>query len=179
MKTAYSLFRRSFAAIAVTMGLLFASTASFAQSNSEISDDVRGQVQELNKDIEKALLKKDYASIVDLYSDDATIMIPGGKKIQGRKEIAEYWLSMMQMKSIKSEILELGGNSKMIYQIGKWTITKMENGVEKSIVTDVVLVWKRENNYSYKIQLNSSNNPVAYNQKTGESFEAAQPQSER
>lgn len=179
MKTAYSLFRRSFAAIAVTMGLLFASTGSFAQSSSEISDDVRAQVLELNKDIEKALVKKDYSSIVDLYSDDATIMVPGGKKIQGRKEIADYWLSMMQIKSIKSEILELGGNSKMIYQIGKWTITKMENGVEKNITTDVVLIWKRENNYSYKIQLNSSNNPVAYNSKTGESFEAAQPQSER
>lgn len=179
MKTAYSLFRRSFAAIAVTMGLLFASTGSFAQSSSEISDDVRAQVLELNKDIEKALLKKDYSTIVDLYSDDATIMVPGGKKIQGRKEIADYWLSMMQMKSIKSEILELGGNSKMIYQIGQWTITKMENGVEKSIVTDVVLVWKRENNYSYKIQLNSSNNPVAYQGKAGESFESAQPQSER
>ena len=115
MKTAYSLFRRPFAAIAVTMGLLFA------------------------------------------------------------KEIADYWLSMMQIKSMKSEIIELGGNSKMIYQIGKWTITKMENGVEKNITTDVVLIWKRENNYSYKIQLNSSNNPVAYQGKAGEPFEAVQP----
>ncbi|MBK7682458.1 MAG: nuclear transport factor 2 family protein [Bacteroidetes bacterium] len=96
-----------------------------------MSSDVKAQVLELNKDIEKAVLKKDYSSIVDLYSDDATIMIPGGKKITGRKEIADYWLSMMQIKSMKSEIIELGGNSKMIYQIGKWTITKMENGVEK------------------------------------------------
>ncbi|MBP6512368.1 MAG: nuclear transport factor 2 family protein [Bacteroidia bacterium] len=175
MKTAYSLFRRSFAAIAVTMGLLFASSSSFAQSNTDISSDVKAQVLELNKDIEKAVLKKDYSSIVDLYSDDATIMIPGGKKITGRKEIADYWLSMMQIKSMKSEIIELGGNSKMIYQIGKWTITKMENGVEKNITTDVVLIWKRENNYSYKIQLNSSNNPVAYQGKAGEPFEAVQP----
>ena len=149
MKTAYSLFRRSFAAIAVTMGLLFASSSSFAQSNTDISSDVKAQVIELNKDIEKAVLKKDYSSIVDLYSDDATIMIP--------------------------EIVELGGNAKMIYQIGKWTITKIENGVEKNITTDVVLIWKRENNYSYKIQLNSSNNPVAYQGKAGEPFEAVQP----
>jgi hypothetical protein len=51
----------------------------------------------------------------------------------------------------------------------------VENGVEKIITTDIVLVWKRESNYTYKIQLNSSNNPVATTGSSVESFEAAKP----
>lgn len=175
MKKAYSFFSRSLTALMITMGIVLTSSVSFAQNNSEIPNDTKEQVMELNKDIEKAILKKDYASLVDLYADDATIMIPGGKKIQGRKEIAAYWYAMTQAVSMKSEIIELGGNAKMVYQIGKWTLTKIENGAEKTITTDVVLIWKRENNYSYKIQLNSANNPVAYEGKVSEPFEAVRP----
>ena len=174
MKTTYSLLRRSFAAFLLTMGLMITGNAAFAQS-SEVPSDTRTEVERLNHDIEKAIEKKDMAAIVELYSDDATIIVPGGKKIQGRKAIADYWYKMADAKSLKSEIVELGGNSKMLYQIGRWTITKVENGVEKTITTDIVLVWKRENNYSYKIQLNSSNNPVAVNGSTVEPFEAAKP----
>ncbi|MBL7923822.1 MAG: nuclear transport factor 2 family protein [Bacteroidia bacterium] len=175
MKTAYSLMRRSFAAFVVLMGMMINSPSASAQGSAEISADVRTEVEKLNQEIEKAVQKKDFATIIDLYSDDATIMSPGGKKIQGRKAIAEYWYSMTEAKAIKSEIVELGGNSKMLYQVGKWTVTKMENGVEKSVTTDVVILWKRGNDFTYKIQLNSSNNPVASNGKTVEPFEAAQP----
>lgn len=174
MKTTYSLLRRSFAAFLLTMGLMITGNAAFAQSN-EVPADTRTEVERLNHDIEKAIEKKDMAAIVELYSDDATMMIPGGKKIQGRKAIADYWYKMADAKSLKSEVLELGGNSKMLYQIGRWTITKIENGTEKTITTDVVIVWKRENNYTYKIQLNSSNNPVAMNGEAVEPFEAAKP----
>ncbi len=161
MKTTYSFMRRSFAALLVTMGFMLTGNSLKAQSNSDIAPEIRTEITALNHVIEKSVLSKDFSSIIDLYTDDATIMVPGGQKIQGRKAIADYWYKMSDAKSIKSEIIEMGGNSKMIYQIGKWTVTKIENGSEKTLTTDVVLVWKRGSDYSYKIQLNSSNNPVA------------------
>jgi ketosteroid isomerase-like protein len=175
MKTAYSFLRRSFAAFMVTMGLVTAGYTTQAQTGNDVSPETRTEVERLNHDIEKAFEKKDMAAIVDLYADDATIIAPGGKKVQGRKAIAEFWYAMANAKSIKSEITELGGNAKMLYQVGKWSITKVENGVEKIVTTDIVLVWKRESNYTYKIQLNSSNNPVATTGSPVESFEAAKP----
>jgi len=174
MKTTYSLFRRSFAAFLLTMGMITAGYQANAQS-ADVPSDTRAEVERLNHDIEKAIAKKNMAAIVELYADDATIMAPGGQKIQGRKAIADYWYKMADATSMKSEIVELGGNSKMLYQVGRWTITKVESGTEKTITTDVVIVWKRENNYSYKIQLNSSNNPVAVHAKANEPFEAAKP----
>ncbi len=175
MKTTYSLMRRSFATLLVIMGLMNAANTASAQGSGEVPAETRSEIEQLNHVIEKAMSSKDMATIIDLYADDATIIVPGGQKIQGRKAIAEYWYGMSGAKSIKSEITELGGNAKMIYQIGKWTVTKVENGVEKTLATDVVMVWKRGNDYSYKIQLNSSNNPVASTIKKSDVFEAVQP----
>ena len=113
MKTTYSLFRRSFAAFLLTMGMITAGYQANAQS-ADVPSDTRAEVERLNHDIEKAIAKKDMAAIVELYADDATIMAPGGQKIQGRKAIADYWYKMADATSMKSEIVELGGNSKML-----------------------------------------------------------------
>jgi ketosteroid isomerase-like protein len=172
MKTILSFsILRKFAAACVLM--LSLTATSFAQSNSEISADVRAEVEKLNKNIEQDIANKDFSSIVDLYADDATIIAPGGKKIQGRKAIAEYWYSLGTATSLKSEIIELGGNGKVVYQLGKWTVTSVKNGTEQTTTSDVVIVWKKNTNYEYKIQLNSSNNAVAVNGIQSNSFEAA------
>lgn len=175
MKTASALstFRR-FIAISAAFILLISFQAK-SQSNSEISKEVRTEMEQLNKQLENSILKKDFATIIDLYSDDATLIVPGGKKLQGRKEIADYWYKLNGTKTLKSEILELGGNGKMVYQVGRWTITNVKDGVENTITTDVILVWKRQQDFEYKIQLNSSNNPVAVTSKHTEPFEAARP----
>jgi ketosteroid isomerase-like protein len=162
---------KKFAAAFVMM--LSLTATSFAQSNSEISADVRAEVEKLNKNIEQDIANKDFSSIVDLYADDATIIAPGGKKIQGRKAIAEYWYTLGTATALKSEIIELGGNGKVIYQLGKWTVTSVKNGVEQITTSDVVIVWKKNTNYEYKIQLNSSNNAVAVNGKSTTPLEEA------
>lgn len=174
MKNIQAILRRSFAALLLTTGMMCSGFHATAQS-TELPDELRKEVAQLNLDIEKALTKKDIGTILDLYSEGATIMIPGGQKIQGRKAIADYWYKMSESGQLKSEIIELGGNSKLLYQVGRWTIIKTENGAEKTIATDVVIVWKRERNFSYKMQLNSTNNPVAVTGKTAASMEAARP----
>jgi ketosteroid isomerase-like protein len=173
MKTlfAYLNTRHLMAMTFAILGLLSASTAS-AQT-SDITPEVRKELEAINHRMEDCILKKDFSTLIDFYTDDATIMVAGGKKIQGRKEIAEYWYALSGTKSLKSEILELGGNGKIVYQVGRWTITTVKDGVEHATTTDVVLVWKRQQNYDYKIQLNSSNNPVASIGSPAAPFEAA------
>lgn len=173
MKTTLSLsnMRKQIAMLSSVIILTAFATTSNAQS-SEINGEVRTEIEQLNRTIEKSVQSHDMSTIVDMYADDATIIVSGGKKISGRKAIAEYWYSLGDAKSLKSEILELGGSGKVIYQLGKWTITTVKDGIEKTITTDVVFVWKKNTNYEYKIQLNSSNNPVASNGKQVTSFEA-------
>ena len=175
MKTLSSLLHRRLL-LALSVALL--SMVSFSNVNAqsqEISPEVRKEMEIINHRIEECVAKKDLSSLVDLYSDDATLIIAGGKKLQGRKEIADYWYSLSKATCMKSEIVELGGNGKLVYQVGRWTITTVKDGVEQTTTTDVVLLWKRQQNYDYKIQLNSSNNPVSENRTVTNTYEAANP----
>lgn len=163
------------ASVLLGLCMMIAMPSAKAQTGSEINPEVRSEIEKLNKQFEIALKKKDFASIVDLYSDDATIIIPGGKKITGRKDIAAYWYSLSNATGMTSEVISLGGNGKFVYQIGKWTLTSVKNGVEQITTTDAVLIWKRMQDYSYKIELNSCNNSVASTGAKVEPFEAAKP----
>jgi ketosteroid isomerase-like protein len=175
MKTLFAFLNtRNLVAFAMTiMGLL--TTSAIQAQSPDITPEVRKELEAINHRMEDCIAKKDFSTLIDFYTDDATLMVAGGKKLQGRKEIAEYWYSLSKATSLKSEILELGGNGKLVYQVGRWTITTVKDGAEHSTTTDIVLVWKRQQNYDYKIQLNSSNNPVASNGITIAPFEAAKP----
>ena len=176
MKTMFAfLSPRHLMTAAIALLSIFALSPAKAQGSNEVTPEVRRELEAINHQMEDCIRKKDMATLVDFYSDDATLMVAGGKKLQGRKEIADYWYSLSKATSLKSEILELGGNGKLVYQIGRWTITTVKDGAEQIITTDVVLVWKRQQNYDYKIQLNSSNNPVAMNGIQVTPFEAVKP----
>jgi ketosteroid isomerase-like protein len=145
--------------------LFTAITAGLANAQgSTISADVRSEIEKLNQSIEKNVAKKSLSDVAAMYLDDATILAPGGKKIHGRKDIADFWYNMNNCSEFKSEITELGGNDKVVYQLGKWTLTVNKDGKVNTYSTDVVIVWKRSTSYDYKIQLSSLNNPVALQQ---------------
>src|SRR5688572_14420061 len=132
MKTLFAFLNtRHLLAFTIALLGLFSVNSANAQSQ-DITPEVRKQVEQMNLKMEECVQKKDFSTLIDFYSDDATIMVAGGKKIQGRKAIAEYWYSLTKATSMKSEILELGGNGKMVYQVGRWTITTVKDGVEQS-----------------------------------------------
>ncbi len=162
MKTNYPI--RKVAAIAALLLATVLPSALNAQS-TEIGSDARAEIEKLNKSIETAITKKAMGDIAAMYNEEATILTPGGKKLHGSKEIGAYWYAMSGCKDFKSEITELGGNGKLIYQLGKWTMTIEKDGKLVTYSTDVVLVWKRESNYEYKIQLSSFNNSVAVSER--------------
>jgi len=153
--------------------LLLGSATSNAQSSSDLSNEAKTEIEALNAEFKKLIEKNDLASIIDMYADDATIVVPGGEKIQGRKAIADYWYALGNIKSISSEVQSIGGNTKVVYELGKWTIVTNNKGVEKTTTSDVVLVWKRMQDYSYKIQLNSLNSSVSTTINNVETLESA------
>ncbi len=156
MKTIINKINKTVALVA----LLIAPAFTFAQS-TEVPNDVRSDIEKLNKQMENDIKANDMSKVVDLYADEATIIVPGGQKIHGRKAIADYWYNFSRCKNFTSQITELGGSGKMVYQLSKWTFTCVKDGKETTYTSDVVMVWKRQSDWGYKIQLNSTNNEVA------------------
>lgn len=139
--------------------ILLAATA-FTKTNAqevskikgEVSEQTKNEIVQLNRDLEKSFLNNDLLKISEYYDDDATIMVDG-KKVQGRKELSDYWNNVTNRKDLKLDIREIGGQGKYIYQMGSVTFATGEGTVTKNYV----MLWKRMANYEYKIYLNGLN----------------------
>ena len=154
---------RKFTAVAALLTISSIPSLTYAQG-SEVSNDTRLEIEKLNKTIEMSIAKKSFGNVAAMYNEDATMITAAGKKLHGSKEIGSYWYEMSNCREFKSEITELGGNGKIIYQIGKWTMTVEKDGKLVTTSSDVVMVWKRESNFEYKIQLQSLNNSITVNE---------------
>jgi ketosteroid isomerase-like protein len=95
--------------------------------------------------------------VSEFYADDATVIIPGGKKIEGRKAIYEYLTTLKNSKDYKMEVSDINGSGKILYQVGTVTFTADKNGTPETHSADQVKVWKRGTNWDYKISVDSYN----------------------
>jgi ketosteroid isomerase-like protein len=119
---------------------------------SDVSEQTKNEIMQLNKELEKSFLHNDLLKISEYYDDDATIMVDG-KKVQGRKELSDYWSNVKDRKDLKLDIKEIGGQGKYIYETGSITLATAEGIVTKNFL----MLWKRLPNYEYKIYLNGLN----------------------
>lgn len=119
---------------------------------SDISEQIKEEILQLNAEMEKSFLSSDLLKISDFYDDDAIIMM-NGKQVKGRKELSDFWNNLKDRKDFKLDIKELGGSGKYIYQTSSITWTASGEKVTKGFM----MVWKRHSNYEYKIYLTGFN----------------------
>lgn len=128
-----------------------------SEIKGDATEDVKQKVRELNKQLEEAFRSGDMVKAVDFYADDAIVIIPGGKKIQGRKAIYEYLGSLKETKDFRLEVTDVNGSGKVLYQLGTVTFSAETNGMLQTHSTDHVKVWKRGSDWDYKISVDSFN----------------------
>ncbi|MEO5572404.1 MAG: nuclear transport factor 2 family protein [Bacteroidia bacterium] len=149
---------KSFAAGIIV--LLLATTVNLnAQSviKGDAPDDSKQKIQELNQKMAESFRSGDIIKVSEFYADDATVIIPGGKKIEGRKAIYDYLTTLKNSKDYKMEVSDVNGSGKILYQVGTVTFTADKNGTSETRSTDQVKVWKRGSNWDYKISVDSYN----------------------
>jgi uncharacterized protein (TIGR02246 family) len=158
MKTQFSKLKSVLQA-ALVLALLLSGPSLFAQSEnkSDISPDMLEKIDQVNAQLITAMEKGDVSKIMELYTDDAMVIIPGGKSLRGKKEISEYFSSLKNMRNVKMSVFDAGGSGKIIYQVGKATYTTNIDGKDTEETTDFVMVLKRQPDWDYKISVNSTN----------------------
>lgn len=140
----------------LTSSVCFKASAQ-ESSKMEINTETRDKIEQLNKQFIEAMQKGDIGAVMELYADDATMMLPGGKSLKGKKEISAYLSSMKTIRNVKINVLDAGSGGKIMYQVGKTTIVTTVDGKEKEETSDFVMVLKRQSDWDYKIAVNSSN----------------------
>ena len=123
----------------------------------DATDDTKQNIQEMNQKMADAFHAGDIVKVSEFYADDATVIIPGGKKIEGRKAIYEYLTTLKNSKDYKIEVSDVNGSGKILYQVGTVTFTADKNGTTETRSTDQVKVWKRGSDWDYKISVDSYN----------------------
>jgi ketosteroid isomerase-like protein len=122
-----------------------------AQTNNTERSQIKADIENLNKKMEKVFNDNDMAATAAFYSDDAEI-VSSNYVVKGRKNLDNYWLNLKDKgKGWKLKVIEIGGTGDYIYQLGNSDLSYLVNGKETKSVTNFILIWKKQPDGSYKI----------------------------
>ena len=137
----------------VALGMLAASAVAQAQqSPADIPPAKKALWQEIravNDSMEAAYNRGDMKAVSAFYADDAK-MTGGGPMTAGRAAFDQYWARAGASGGTwKLEIIKVGGNRDLAYQIGRSTLTT-PNGPS---IVDFVVIWKRDSKGGLRISM--------------------------
>jgi uncharacterized protein (TIGR02246 family) len=88
-----------------------------------LSDQDRRVIQELYPAFRKHAIDRDFARLVELYTDDAVVLPPNHPVIRGREAIAGYMATFPPVAALRFEVDEIDGRDDVAYVIGRYEMT--------------------------------------------------------
>jgi uncharacterized protein (TIGR02246 family) len=125
---------------------------------------VKQEIEEGNEKLMNAFNQEDFDGIVDLYTDNATILPPNSDIIRGNEAIKEFWQQGHQM-GIRDLILTtdtVEGRGDTVCEIGKYKLTVQPEGQESMTDTGkYVVIWKKVDGvWKLHVDIWNTNMPV-------------------
>lgn len=112
------------------------------------------EVRLMNDSLEAAFNGGDVASVARFYADDARMRGPGSPETRGRSAIDAYWSGITDPVRWRLEVIDVGGNRDLTYQIGRSHLTtRGQDGQERTYTTDFAVVWERQPDGSLRMIL--------------------------
>ena len=131
--------------------MIFFINTLFGQTGNVDRNKIKTTIENLNKEMERVFNANDMAATAAFYTDDAEIS-GANYVVTGRKNLDNYWLSLKDKgRGWKLTVIEIGGTDDYIYQLGNSDLTYLVNGKETKSVTNFILIWKKQQDNSYKI----------------------------
>jgi len=113
---------------------------------------VKKQIMLLNQQMEEAFNKNDMNTVAAFYADDGEIVYDNDYTVKGRTNLDKYWLDLKDLgRGWKLTVVEIGGQGEFVYQLGRSDLKYMRQGKEASSITNFVLLWRKQNDGTYKI----------------------------
>jgi uncharacterized protein (TIGR02246 family) len=117
---------------------------------------VRKAIEEGNVKFGEAVRQGDGASLVALYTEDATLLPPDSNMIKGKAGIEAFWKGGLQM-GIKDAVLttvDVFGGGDLAYEIGRFALKIQPAGAEPlEQKGKYVVVWKRTPEGAWKLHI--------------------------
>src|SRR5262245_23062472 len=129
-------------------------------SGTAKSDEVEDQVKNAYSAWDTAFNKKDRDAIAAFYADDAYLLPPNHKVIEGPKGVAEFFGGLFKggVHGHKLELIEADGNGNLVYGAAKWSATgKDDKGKKKEFSGVATHVFEKQSDGSLKLKLQTWN----------------------
>jgi uncharacterized protein (TIGR02246 family) len=117
-----------------------------------LEPEFHGTIRELNRELERRFRDGDLLGVADLYADDALMLGPDGRRVEGREAIDAYWARISEPRDWRLDVREIGGSSAAAYELGRSTLTIAPGGEPRTAVVDFLVLWRPEGD-SYRIVL--------------------------
>src|SRR5262245_24618685 len=141
--------------IALTATLLAVAVPNFA-----MADEVEDQVKSAYSAWDAAFNNKDGKALAAFYTDDAYLLPPTHKVIEGRAGISDFFNGLFSggVTAHKLEIIEAGGDGKLVYAAARWSATgKDDKGQPATFAGVATHVFEKQPDGSLKLKLQTFN----------------------
>eukprot|EP00118_Oscarella_pearsei_P013507 m.108920 g.108920 ORF g.108920 m.108920 type:complete len:148 (+) comp37329_c0_seq13:16-459(+) len=99
-----------------------------------MASNLKQAIKAVNVEIDKAFAKPDIDTVASLYTEDASMIQPGGVTIRGRKDIHSFYVHLRQNKKAMELITDEVGmihTDAVAYERGHWTSTSCHGKIVK------------------------------------------------
>jgi uncharacterized protein (TIGR02246 family) len=128
--------------------------------HAAVADEFEEQVKSAYSAWDAAFNKKDADAVAALYADDAYLLPPTHKVIEGQKGVAEFFSGLFKngVTGHKLEMIEADGNSNVVFGAAKWSAKgKDDKGKPKTFSGIATHVFEKTPDGSLKLKLHTFN----------------------
>jgi uncharacterized protein (TIGR02246 family) len=126
-----------------------------------LSSPISAGAQSAHEDIVATLTKfmeafnsGNAVAVAELYTEDAAVLPPDGKRVDGRKGVEEFWHGAIKggMKNLTLKAIEVEERADLAYEVGAFTLDMpSEGGGPSTVGGKYVVIWKKGNDGSWRL----------------------------
>jgi ketosteroid isomerase-like protein len=105
------------------------------------------------RELEELYRAGNLLGVADIYADDGELGDARGARVRGRAALDAYWSGIEEPLEWHLVTRALRGSEAIAYQTGTSTLSMRRDGNVETIVTDFLVVWRREPDGAWRIEL--------------------------
>ena len=123
------------------------------------TESIESAIELSNTNWERAFNSGDSAALAELYSADAVLVSPSLEIFNAKHDIRQFWKEhrLTGTDNLRLQSINFRIQGDVIYQSAVWLATKTSNGIAAELDGEMTNVMTRQQDGSWKIQLQSWN----------------------
>lgn len=113
------------------------------------------EIEALNRHMEEQFRAGNLLGVADVFADDAVLIDGRGVRTAGREEIDSFWSAIESPVDWRLGIRAIRGSDSSAYELATSRVTTRRDGELVTAVSDVLILWRREPDGTWRIALDA------------------------